>query len=113
MQSVSLKNRTQGPWDWEVVASHFSFGRDITRTSTGLYPAAQTGGPGRIADAGNTGWTNLDVKGTWRPASSAHAVSVGAHLDRYTLVNPTYNTGDWVAGGSGALFADSRGKTQT
>jgi iron complex outermembrane receptor protein len=113
MQSVSLKSSAQGPWNWEAVASHFSFGKDVTRTSTGLYPAAQTGGPGRITDAGDTGWTNLDLKGSWRPASSAHVVSFGAHLDRYTLVNPTFNTSDWIAGGNGALFSDSRGKTQT
>ncbi|MDB5762982.1 MAG: Outer rane receptor protein mostly Fe transport [Herminiimonas sp.] len=113
MQSLSVKTRTQGPWDWEAVVSHFQYAKDITRTSTDLYPAAQTGGAGRISDAGGTNWTTLDLKGTWRSFGKQHIVSFGAHYDGYKLVNPTYNTTDWASGGNGALFTDSRGKTQT
>jgi iron complex outermembrane receptor protein len=115
MQSLFVKTKTQGTWDWEAVVSNFQYAKDITRTSTGLYPNAQTGGPGRITDAGDTGWTTLDAKGIWRPqgVKGPHIVSFGAHTDRYKLVSPTYNTTDWVAGGKATLFSDSRGKTQT
>ncbi|MDB5839383.1 MAG: Outer rane receptor protein mostly Fe transport [Herminiimonas sp.] len=113
MQSLSIRTRTQGPWNWEAVASRFRFQKDITRTSTGLYPAAQSGGPGRVADAGGTGWSTLDLKGTWRAPGTPHLLSFGAHHDRYTLVNPTFNTADWISGDSGARFSDSRGKTRT
>lgn len=118
MQSLSLRAKDQGAWDWDATASNFYYGRDLTRTSTGLYPAAQTTGAGRISDAGGTGWTTLDLNGRWRNAGAAsvHSVSFGAHVDQYKLVNPTYNTADWLNGGTGGantLYSDSRGKTRT
>ncbi len=115
MHALSLRIKNDGPWNWEAIATNFSFGKDITRTSTGRYPAAQTSGPGRIADAGDTGWSTLDLKGSWRQPgiASQHNVTFGAHFDQYKLANPTYNTTDWTNGGNGALFSDSRGKSRT
>ena len=115
MQSLSLKAKDQGPWTWEAIATSFNYASDITRTSTGLYPDAQTSGVGRIADAGGTGWNTLDLKGNWHPKgpNSYHSISFGAHVDQYTLVNPTYNTGNWVSGDNESLYSDSRGKTRT
>ncbi len=115
MQSLALRSKTEGPWDWEVIGSNFNVAQDLTRTSTGSYPAAQSGGAGTIADASGTGWNSLDMKATWRPqgVGGAHTVSFGSHYDRYTLVSPTYLTSDWVNGGNGALSIDARGKTET
>ncbi|MFC7515999.1 TonB-dependent receptor [Herbaspirillum sp. GCM10030257] len=115
MQALSLKTRNSGPLNWEVIATHFNYGNDLTRTSTGPYPLAQIAGPGRIADASDTGWTTLDVKGTWREKGrgAQHSVSFGAHADQYKLANPTYNTSDWINGDKGDLFSDSRGRTRT
>lgn len=115
MQALSLKTKNAASWNWEATATHFNYGKDITRTSTGPYAVAQTSGTGRISDAGDTNWTTLDLKGSWRQpgATATHHVSFGAHYDRYTLANPSYNTVDWINGGTGALFTDSRGKTQT
>jgi iron complex outermembrane recepter protein len=115
MQSLALRSKTQEAWDWEVVGGNFYVAQDLTRTSTGSYPAAQSGGAGTIADAGGTGWNSLDVKATWRPAGldSVHTLSFGSHYDRATLVSPTYLTSDWINGGEGTLSVDSRGKTET
>ncbi len=122
MQSLALRSRDGDTWDWEAIASNYRYLTDATRSSTGfsaaapnLYPGAMTGGSGRIADSGGAGWTTLDLKGIWRPTgrSGVHMLSFGAHHDRYSLVNPTYNTGDWVAGADGPLFSDSRGRTET
>lgn len=115
MQSLSLRTKDQGPWNWEAIATNFYYGKDLTRTSTGLYPDAQTSGAGRIADAGGTGWSTLDLNGKWRGEGVAamHNLSFGAHYDQYKLVNPTYNTLNWVSGGNGSLYSDSRGKTGT
>ena len=115
MQALSLRTKNAGPWNWEAIATNFSFGKDITRTSTGRYPAAQTSGPGRIADAGDTGWSTLDLKGSWRQPGNAwqHNVTFGAHVDQYKVASPTYNTAEWANGGKGALFSDSRGKSRT
>lgn len=115
MQSLSLRTKTQGEWDWETNVSQFYGARDLTRTSTGPYPAAQYGGAGTIADAGGTGWNTVDVKGIWRPQAThgGQIVSFGAHLDEYKLVSPTYQTSNWISGGNGALSINSQGKTQT
>jgi iron complex outermembrane receptor protein len=113
MQALALKSKAGDAWGWEAVATHVEYGKDLTRTSTGPYPAAQAAGSGRIADAGGTRWTTLDLKGSWDEpgAASPHSVTFGAHFDQYQLANPTYNTGDWVHGDKGSLFSDSRGKT--
>jgi iron complex outermembrane receptor protein len=115
MQSLSLRAKNQGPWDWEAIATNFYYREDLTRTSTGAYPAALNSGAGTIADASGTGWSTLDLKGTWRGEGNAakNIVSFGAHYDQYKLVNPTYNTANWVSGGNGSLFSSSLGKTAT
>ena len=115
MQSLSLSTKNEGPWNWEALATNFYYGKDITRTSTGAYPAAQNSGPGTISDAGGTGWSTLDLKGSWRNngAATIHSMRFGAHVDEYTLKNPVYSTADWVSGGNGAQTGDSRGKTRT
>ncbi|TFW33874.1 TonB-dependent receptor [Massilia horti] len=115
MQALSAKTRHEGPWNWEAVATWFNYQTDLTRTSTGPYPDAQHGGPGRIADAAGTRWNTVDLNGTWDQPSDAarHAVSFGVHDDHYFLASPVYNTSDWVRSDKGALFSDSRGKTHT
>ncbi|WP_020201786.1 TonB-dependent receptor [Cupriavidus sp. WS] len=115
MQSLKVESHTQGVFDGEATVSNFYYLRDLSRLSTGTYPAALTGGPGRATDMSGTGWTTLDLKGTWRPqgVAGANIVSFGAHYDQFKLVSPTYTTADWTAGSSGALFSNSLGKTQT
>ncbi|MBK4735803.1 TonB-dependent receptor [Noviherbaspirillum pedocola] len=113
MQGLTLKSRRDGPWNWEVAATSFRYRDDLTRTSTGAFPAAAVGGPGTIADASGTGWNTWDAIGHWKAPHGAHRVSFGAHLDRYALASPVYNTADWIAGANGTPNADSRGATRT
>ncbi len=44
-----------------------------------------------------------------------HTLSFGAHEDQYTLFNPTYNTADWLNGGSNytGVATEGDGKTRT
>lgn len=114
-QSVSLKSKTQGEWDWEMVASNFDYRKDRLRIPGTALPAAAGGGTGSIQSLGDTGWSTLDLKGFWRPqgAAGAHQVSFGAHFDEYKLVNTTYATTDWISGVPGAVTANSLGKTRT
>ncbi|MFZ6754560.1 TonB-dependent receptor [Undibacterium sp. Dicai25W] len=115
MQSLALNSKTSGAWDWNAVISNVNYATDLTRSSTGPYPAAQTTGAGRIADASGTGWTTFDAKATYRPDANqgSHTVSFGVHADQFKLVSPTYNTTDWLNGSNGALYSNSLGKTQT
>ncbi len=114
-QSVSLKSKLQGDWDWEAVLSRFDFRKDDLRFPGGALPAAENGGAGSIQSLGGTGWTTADLKGFWRPQGKegAHQVSFGFHRDQYELANTTYGATDWLAGAPGAATADSRGKTRT
>ena len=115
MQSLDIGTHTQGPFDWQLVVSNMDYLQDLSRLSTGLYPAALSGGPGRTTDMGGTGWTTVDLKGTWRPrgVAGSNTVSFGAHYDQFRLDSPTYNTTDWMSGGEGSLYSNSLGRTET
>ncbi|MGT2490946.1 hypothetical protein ACU4GD_11485 [Cupriavidus basilensis] len=114
MQSLKVETHAKGLFDWEMTLSNLYYLRDLSRLSTGLYPGAQSGGPGRATDMSGTGWTTVDLKGTWRPqgAAGANIVSFGAHYDQFKLASPTYTTTNWTSGSSGPLFSNSLGKTQ-
>jgi iron complex outermembrane receptor protein len=115
MQSVEVGSHTQGPFDWQFIVSNMYYLQDLSRLSTGLYPAALTGGPGRTTDMGGTGWTTVDLKGFWHPQGldGRNLVSFGVHYDQFKLVSPTFTTTDWASGGEGSLFSNSLGNTQT
>jgi len=116
MQSLTIKTHDQEGFNWALIASNMRYLTDQTRTSTGLYPAAKNGGAGRISDASGTGWSTVDLKGSWNSSNgvlAAHEFSFGAHQDWFKLESPTYNTTDWVSGGQGTLFSNSKGQTQT
>lgn len=117
MQSLALTSKGSSGVDWDIVLTGFDYLKDLTRTSTDAYPAAQGGGAGRIADAAGTGWRTADASVVVRPTSAPdHALSMGVHYDRFTLSNPTFSAADWlrspIAAGS-TLVTDSRGKTAT
>jgi iron complex outermembrane receptor protein len=129
MHALSLRDKSSSGLSWDLGLSHYEYVRHQERTAlTGAqgsgagavtYPtyAATVGGSGagRIVDMHGTGWTTADASATWRPdgARSEHIVSLGAHVDQYTLVSPTYSTDNWASGGNGTLFSDARGKSQT
>lgn len=114
-QSVSLKSDLRGQWDWELVLSNFRFGLDTVRNPGTALPAAAVGGAGIVTALNGTGWSNVDLKGTWRPhgVKGDHHVSFGLHSDRARLVSNGYATTDWIAGPFGALTTQSLGKTDT
>ncbi len=100
--SVSL--RTNGDvtarrdWDGEVIATRYRFDKDQQRTpSTAAATADTFGVAGRLAVLDGTGWETVDLKGAWHRGGvgARHTVTAGAHVDRYTLVNPTYTTSNW------------------
>ncbi len=116
MQGFTIKTHDQDGFNWALIASNMRYLTEQTRTSTGLYPAAMNGGAGRISDASGTGWSTVDVKGSWNSSNeilAAHEFSFGAHQDWFKLESPTYNTSDWISGGKGSLFSHSIGQTQT
>ncbi len=114
LHGLSLKTKTRGEWDWEVAASLYDYGKDISRAPTVALPAANNGGAGRITDMNGTGWYTFDTRGYWRPglAQGAHEVSFGYHYDRYVLDTLVSDTSNWIHGRAGARRSAFAGKTE-
>ena len=103
-----------GRFDWQVIDTLYDFAHDVQRIPTTALPAAQNGGAGTITRLDGTGWKTLDAKGAWRSDGAAtHTISVGAHVDAFTLNSNRYATTDWLHGDQGALNLQSQGKTRT
>ncbi len=117
-QSLSLRTDARRDWDVEVVATDYAINTDRQRFPTA---APATGlsfsQPGRVAELSGTGWRSADVKAAWHAGglTAAHTLSVGAHYDQYTLVNPTFNTADWRESDPirGTLVSQGNGKTRS
>jgi iron complex outermembrane recepter protein len=114
-QSVTLRHRTGGVFDWELIGSDYQYLEDRQRNPSGALPAAFSGGAGTITSLDDSGWYTLDAKGWWRPqgASGLNQLSFGLHADRFKLESPKYNTGDWIEGGVGSEASLAKGATQT
>ena len=100
--TLSLRSDTRGAFDFEAIATLYRMDRDrqlsATTASATVATTPTVGTAGRVAVLGGTGWSTLDLKGTWRPGgknSAAHIVTFGVHQNRNKLYNPTFNTADW------------------
>lgn len=117
MHALSLGSHSKGEWDWSAIASWYDITKDEQRTS--LPDGSSFGGKtylGQIAYRPNgDGWRTLDLKGIWRPAQTAHEVSLGYHFDQYQLDTKTYFIAgsSWQTGGVAPLASASTGTTQT
>lgn len=121
--SATLRSDTHGAFDFEAAASLYRMDRDeqrspATASATGA-ASPGFGAAGRAAILGGTGWSTLDLKGTWRTGAnggtknSAHVVTFGLHDDRYKLYNPTFNTAEWSGGAFTSVASEGDGKTRT
>jgi iron complex outermembrane receptor protein len=116
MHGLSLKSNTRGVFDWEAAASRYDYSKDILRAPTATLPAAFTGGAGRITNMDGTGWHNLNLRATWRPAgiargAGAQVIEFGYQQDDYRLRNLVSSTADWIHGEAGARFSAFNGNT--
>lgn len=115
MQGLTLKSHDGGPWDWELAASRYRYGRDDKRqnAANNPQPSAWTGGPGTLADGSGTGWQTLAAKAIWRPEGSGHVVDLGLQQDSYTLHYLTTSlTGNYLADSTGPVASNVRGQTE-
>jgi iron complex outermembrane receptor protein len=117
--SLTLRTDTKRAWDWEAVATRYSFGTDRQRTPTTASATDTTfASAGRVAVLNGTGWSTLDLKGMWRAGGTGehavHLVSFGMHSDAYTLLNTTFTTPNWQTGDSlSGVATEGDGKTRT
>ena len=118
--SLTLRTDTKDHWDFEAEVSRYHFDQDRQRSPTTASATNASspgfGAAGRVAVLAGTGWTNFDLKGTWRPDGPARTqvITFGVHDDQYRLFNPTYNTSDWVNGAPYTSVAtEGDGKTRT
>lgn len=121
MHGVSLKNHTQGSFDWELSASLYDYGKDQQRVPTIALPSAATGGNGTLQDQNGTGWNTLAAKGTWRQNNilglqGTHIVDFGLGRDAYRLNIRKFNVaGDWQSGPANeqSLLSQVGGRSET
>jgi iron complex outermembrane receptor protein len=125
MQAIDVKSNSKGLFDWQLTLSDYDYQKDKNSTSnvgTNVAAFGPLGGnpyvnkTGRVVDQSGTGWTVFDARGTLRPIdgnNDQHTIEFGYHIDDYNLHSDTNNTADWSVGKKGALFASSRGETQT
>ncbi|MBP1202509.1 iron complex outermembrane receptor protein [Duganella sp. 1411] len=116
MHGLSVKSNTMGVFDWELAASRYDYRKDILRAPTATLPASSAGGAGRITDMDGTGWHNVNLRGTWRPAGAergagAQVIEFGYQQDGYRLRTLVSTTGDWLHGAAGARFSAFNGDT--
>jgi len=117
-QAFTLRTDRKKDWDVELIGSTYRFNYDQQRSPAGVASggAASFTPNGRVAVLDGTGWGTLDLKSTWKPAGqlSRHTISSGAHYERYSLKNSTYNISNWTNGGSRTgIFTEGDGKTET
>ncbi|WP_431635960.1 TonB-dependent receptor [Dyella sp. KULCS107] len=114
MQAASLKTDTHGDFDGEAVVTRYAFLADRQWSPASVAGGTTLSDNGRLASYAGTGWRTVDLSGTWRPLGygGGQEISLGAHDDRYSLDNPTYNLLAWRDRDSvGALSSAGRGKT--
>jgi iron complex outermembrane receptor protein len=115
MHALVVNHEGKGNLDWRIAASLYDYDESVQRIPSTALPIAFSGGPGSITRLDGTGWSNIDLKGIFRPegVSGDHEISFGYHFDRYDLENHRYNTSDWRVGTEGALASAAEGKTRT
>ncbi|MDP3136286.1 MAG: TonB-dependent receptor plug domain-containing protein, partial [Burkholderiaceae bacterium] len=123
MHGLSIKSRSMGVFDWEIAGSLYDYAKDQKRqnSAANTLPAAAQGGPGTLADGGGTGWSQLALKGIWRPGGiqGAHIVDFGFQQESYRLRYLTSNlAGNYltdspaVPQGPGSVASDVGGRTR-
>lgn len=94
---LSLKQRADAGFGWEVTASAYDYAKDRSRTPNGAKPAADAGGAGRITTLDGTGWTTLGARVQWQ-ALPQHKLEAGLQRDTYRWRQRVDNAGDWIGG---------------
>jgi len=97
LAGLSLKQRADAGFGWELTASGYSYAKDTSRTPTVAKPAADAGGAGRITTLDGTGWTTLGARVQWQ-ALPQHKLEAGLQRDTYRWRQRLDNAADWIGG---------------
>jgi iron complex outermembrane receptor protein len=112
MHGLSARTRVAA-WELEAAGSLYSYEQDETRSPTAPQPLSQSGGTGRFADAGGTGWRTLHVRARRHVrGAAAHLLEFGVQDDHYRLRTGVFNTADWLRDSAGERLSAFRGDTQ-
>jgi iron complex outermembrane receptor protein len=97
---LTLKTRNKGAWNSSVTASAYRILDDVQRNAGSADPAAASGGAGSAVVRDGSGFASIDYQASYRPSEGdwtggAHALTLGAHADNYTLKQSTRTLADW------------------
>ena len=110
--SVEYRTDTHGAWDWDLVASSYTFLQDQSLSSSNF--GVTTAGTNTAMDG--TGWQTADARGIYRPGINllgTHEISFGVHYDVFRLNQHVWNNAVWDSPGTTTLSGVSNGFTQT
>lgn len=108
---LSVKQRADAGFGWELSASAYEYAKDRSRTPTVAKPAADTGGSGRITTLDGTGWTTLGARAQWR-AAPGHKLEAGVQRDTYRWRQRLDAADDWIGGAATAFLSSFDGDTR-
>jgi len=110
--SVEYKTDTHGTWDWDLIATTYTFLQDQTLAATNY--GLTTAGTNTQQDG--TGWETADARGIYRPSTQLlgpHEISFGLHYDVFRLNQHVYNETLWNSPTTTSVNGASVGFTQT
>lgn len=110
--SVEYKTDTHSTWDWDLVATSYTYLQDQLLTST-AYGVSQAGSNTAMD---GTGWETADARGIYRPDADllgTHEISFGLHYDVFRLSEHVWNEANWDSAMNGSESSASVGFTET
>lgn len=115
-QQVGLRLRTRSKtgWNHSVQLSSYRVLTDSTREASVSDPFAASAGAGTETTGSGTGWSTVELRSSYTPrAGERHALTVGAHWNRYTLTDRVFDLDNWHDATTRTTESASyRGKTE-
>jgi len=97
-------------WEATLALSTYQIAKQQGFTSDG-YTAGRTGGTGKLADSGPTGWYTGDLSLTHK--GDVHEIALGVTGNLYRVDTLNLTLADWRSAANGAFSTRTYGKTRT
>ena len=110
--ALEYKTDTHGTWDWDLIATSYTYIQDISLASTN-YGVNSTG---TNTSMDGTGWETADARGIYRPGIDllgSHEISFGLHYDVFRLNQHVWTNPYWETPSNTSLTGVSNGFTET
>jgi iron complex outermembrane recepter protein len=114
-QGLSLKSRSDGDFQWEIVGSDYTYLVDNEHIPTTALSGALSitnPGAGTNTSMDGSGWYTIDAKGVWKGWAD-NELSFGLHRDLEILSQIKNSTANWMSVTPTSVATDAKGRTAT